>query len=464
MNPKGSQDFQVIISHPARQGNIYERPLTAQRHGIPVKLLTGLYYKPEQFPYSLVKYLPSSRRALLISQLEKRRLLELNPESVISLGGPWLEVAFRPFSLYETWWMSHDWLASLWIKRQSQFSGPTLLHCFDGAAKRTIHAARARGIITVLEITFPIVVADLFGKECMHQGVSARIPWSGKWVNRILEEYRAADYLIAQSRVTVNHLLQLGIAAERIILLPLGVDTNRFRPVLSKDTCRPFRALFVGQLGIRKGLHHLLEAWKQLELPNAELILVGSVNKHQLGVELLKKYNGIYRWLGFVDARLPEIYQNSDIFVLPSLAEGGANAMHEAMASGLPCIVSTNVGCTLTDGVEGFVIQVGDVEALKDRIRCLYSNPLLRRRMARAARARAEQLNWQEYGRRLILAYNHILAGHQAVTTKILAHVGSGEAATKSSVKWDHFTSDPTWAKILDMTENTLQMCIECQV
>jgi glycosyltransferase involved in cell wall biosynthesis len=94
--------------------------------------------------------------------------------------------------------------------------------------------------------------------------------------------------------------------------------------------------------------------------------------------------------------------------------------MHEAMASGLPCIVSTNVGCTLRDGVEGFVIPVGDVEALKDRILRLYSDPKLCQTMGMVSRARAEHLTWQEYGRRLALMYRIIASGEQRSATGIL--------------------------------------------
>lgn len=56
-----SDEFEGIVSHPAKQGQIYQIPLAIQREGIPVKFLTGLYYKPEQFPYSFVKFLPPSK-------------------------------------------------------------------------------------------------------------------------------------------------------------------------------------------------------------------------------------------------------------------------------------------------------------------------------------------------------------------------------------------------------------------
>ncbi len=421
VNPKSNSDFQVIVSHPARQGCIYQIPLAIQRQGIPVKFLTGLYYKPEQFPYSLVKYLPTGKRVGMEYKLEKRRLAGLRPESVSSLGGPWLETILRPLALHDAWQRAHDWLASQWIRRLPPIGKPTLLHCFDGSARRTLGAAKRKGITTVYEITLPAIEGSLVAEERSRLGLSrdSYRSWEGR-VAHLIEEYRAADYLIAQSTLTVNYLLQLGVPTKRIVLLPLGVDIERFQPAVIKDTARPFRALFVGQLGIRKGLHHLLEAWQQLDLPNAELVLAGTVDKRQLGVELLEKYRGVYRWLGFVDAQLPSVYQDSDIVILPSLAEGTAMVMHEALASGLPCVISANVGCVVRDGIEGFIVPVGDVEMLKEQIARLYLNSELRRAVGAAARARAEQFSWQGYSRRLALMYRTILSGERESALDIL--------------------------------------------
>ena len=157
-----------------------------------------------------------------------------------------------------------------------------------------------------------------------------------------------------------------------------------------------------------------------MDLPNAKLFLAGSIKKEEFGDKLLERYSGAYHYLGFVDAQLPKVYQDSDIFILPSLAEGAALVLHEAMATGLPCIVSTNVGCTLRDGVEGFVIPVGDVEALKKRIVKLYSAPELRKTMGVAARVRTENLTWEKYGYRLALMYQKILNDEPKSASEIL--------------------------------------------
>lgn len=408
--------FTLIVSHPARQQSIYQWPLAAHRRGIPVKFLTGLYYRSEKFPYFLVKFLPQSRRAALLEKLEKRRVLELDQKTV-SISGPWFELIFRPFKFYRAWNLAYDWLASRWIKYAFKPEGPTILHCFQDTFGHTIRAARRKGMITLMEITLPPSTPGIVAAEYERLGLP---PGKTLPPPEFFVSSREVDYLIAQSRFSVESLLEYGVPPHKIILQPMGVDTEKFYPNPTKDLSQPFRVLFVGQLDLRKGLQHLLEAWTQLNLPNAELILIGlPVNKS--GVALLKKYEGAYRWPGFVpDAELRQTYRDSDVFAFPSLAEGGSNVVYEALASGLPCLVSTNAGSAVRDGIEGFVIPVGDVESLKERLKYLYLNPDLRRQMALAAREQAERFTWEQFSRRLDLMYNHILNGKQKYANDFL--------------------------------------------
>ncbi len=100
------------------------------------------------------------------------------------------------------------------------------------------------------------------------------------------------------------------------------------------------------------------------------------------------------RHLGFVPhAKLHEAYQSADVFVFPSLAEGGVYVIYEALAAGLPCIVSANAGSAVRDGIEGFVVPVGDVEALAARLTQLAGDEALRRQAWRLPRAREPSIS-----------------------------------------------------------------------
>jgi hypothetical protein len=92
---RSAAGLQVIVSHPARQANIYYRACAAEAMGANVVFLTGLYYRPDRFPYSLVRYLPRAKKARIEFLLEKRRLQGLSPEHVVTLLGPSLEAVLR---------------------------------------------------------------------------------------------------------------------------------------------------------------------------------------------------------------------------------------------------------------------------------------------------------------------------------------------------------------------------------
>jgi alpha-maltose-1-phosphate synthase len=135
------------------------------------------------------------------------------------------------------------------------------------------------------------------------------------------------------------------------------------------------------------------------------------VPKDKYILDLVARQPAGIRYLGFVpNIRLHETYQSADVFVFPSLAEGGVYVIYEALACGLPCIVSANAGSAVRDGIEGFVVPVGHSAAIADRLRRLAEDEDLRRRMSLAARARAERFAWPEFYRRIGLMYREAVA------------------------------------------------------
>jgi glycosyltransferase involved in cell wall biosynthesis len=98
------------------------------------------------------------------------------------------------------------------------------------------------------------------------------------------------------------------------------------------------------------------------------------------------------------------VYQAADVFVLPSLVEGFGLTALEAMACGLPVIVSehTFAADVVRDGIDGFITPIRDHQAIADRLRYLYEHPDRRELMAAAARQRAEYFSWGRYGERIL--------------------------------------------------------------
>ena len=149
----------VIVSHAAKQGNVYHRPWAAESAGIDVRFLTGLYYKPERVPYSLVQFLPEPRQTRVLKQLQKRQIPGLSSTNVVSLLGPALEIGLRPLGLINLWYNVHDWLASRWISHCEDYGGgATIVHGFQGCCVRTLRAARQKGMIGLYETTLPPIM------------------------------------------------------------------------------------------------------------------------------------------------------------------------------------------------------------------------------------------------------------------------------------------------------------------
>jgi glycosyltransferase involved in cell wall biosynthesis len=383
--------LRVIVSHPARQANIYYRPCAAEQMGADVSFLTGLYYRPDRFPYSAIQYLPAARREKLQVLLEKRRIEGLSPENVISLLGPLLEVTLRPLGKIEEWWAVHDWLASRWIAwdggRDTDRTTPTVLHCFQGACRRTLRAGRARKMIRLLEVTLPTMagIPELAGEE----------PSADTDVTRLKEELCEAEFVLVQSEFSARSVQALGIGSQQILRCHLGVDTQYFKPRSGSRRPGPLRVLFLGGGSRRKGVHYLLEAWRHLNAPEVELLIAGN---RTVGLGDLPKDIRNCRILGRVsDKDFLDLLQQTDILVHPSLAEGGCNVVYEALACGVPAIVSNNASSAVRDGREGMVVPVGDADALRAAIERLCREPGLRRQMASAARLRAESLRWDNY-------------------------------------------------------------------
>ncbi|NEO28566.1 MAG: glycosyltransferase family 4 protein, partial [Kamptonema sp. SIO4C4] len=213
------------------------------------------------------------------------------------------------------------------------------------------------------------------------------------------QEIALADHIIVPSTVVQESLLKVGVSADKISVIPFGSPHDYFHPHPKPDST--FRALFVGRVGPRKGVHYLLQAWQSLNLPDAELVLVG-FNEFPEG--WLSPYQECFRYIPSVPHQsLNPYYSAASVLVFPSLVEGLALVLLEAMACGIPVITTANAGGTdiVTDGVDGFIIPIRDLAALQEKLLWCHQHPQELAEMGQAARYKAEQLTWGLYRQRL---------------------------------------------------------------
>lgn len=289
---------------------------------------------------------------------------------------------------------------------------------FNSAALELFQAAKAQGRYCVLEQT--ILPQQLERKLLMEE--SERWPgWqhergalSGELSSPPREEgeWALADCIVAGSEFVRDGLLQLGVPATKIRVVPYGVDVARFQLLggardsdsdasyqANGPRRRPLRVLFAGHVGLRKGVPDLLHALQQFEPKDVEARLVGSINLKQ---DKLSEFARLAQLPGPVPrTTMSKLFRWADVFVLPSIVEGSATVTYEALMSGVPVIATRNTGSVVRDGIDGFIIPIRNPDALAAALRRYVDEPaVLSAHQAAAARDR-ERLGLDVYRQNL---------------------------------------------------------------
>jgi glycosyltransferase involved in cell wall biosynthesis len=277
--------------------------------------------------------------------------------------------------------------------------------------------AKRQGAVTLVEnaARHPRHWHEAGVDECRRFGInprerSTKLPSS--LIRRIEREYELCDRIIVPSTLAHRSLAEFGLGDKTIVVTP-GVDTDFFSPRSRAQEHHLFRACFVGRVELAKGAGYLLQAWKRIDLPSAELVLVGDVKPEMNS--LLRMYAGSnVRTTGVLRPKeLAEIYRESDLFVFPSVNEGLAQVLFEAMSSGLPVLASDHSGADdlVTEGKEGFIVPARDVDRLAEGISWCYHHRDDLRLMGIAAREKVEsQFTLEHYNQRQIAVYRSLAA------------------------------------------------------
>ena len=287
-----------------------------------------------------------------------------------------------------------------------------IYHTWTDLAPEAIRKAKKAGSVLILEGANSHILnaSNLLGYENKKYGISD--PYYKYKLKSVLKTYKLYDYVICPSDFVYNSFLDNGFSKDKLILIPYGVDLEKF-PVGGVRKDSKFRAIFAGSLQLRKGIQYMLQAWEELKLKNAELMVLGRVWPDTAKIVDKYKNNSSINFIGF-DPDASVHMRDSDIFVFPTIEEGSALVTYEAMASGLPMVTTFNSGTVARDGKEGFIVPIRDVGAFKEKIKFLYNNPEIRKKMGVAARKRIERFSWDSSGEMLIEKYREILGKGEA--------------------------------------------------
>ena len=282
---------------------------------------------------------------------------------------------------------------------------------WSSVSLRSLRQAKRCGAVTVLErgSSHMQYQTNILQEEYQRFGLTPLVAHPGIF-ERELQEYREADYIAVPSKFVKDTFLDYGVPETKLLHVPFGVDLADFRQVPKED--KTFRVIHCGGLTLRKGVHYLLQAFSELDLPDAELWLIGSMSDEMR--PFLKQYANprVFHRGPYPQGELYRYYSQGSVFCLASIEEGLAMVIPQAMACGLPVICTTNTGGEdiVRDGRDGFIVPVRDVNSLKEKLSSLYENPELSKDMGWSAQERVSQgFSWDHYGGKVVTNYRELL-------------------------------------------------------
>ncbi|MAF80317.1 glycosyl transferase group 1 [bacterium] len=360
-----------------------------ERHGCLERLITS-YPKFETIKYGIPK---EKIQSILIKEIIQR-------------GWKKLPVFGRGYNPYL--------VANLYDKLASRkLSKSDIVVAWSSMALNTLRKAKKMGAKGVVERGSSHIEhqQDILEEEYKKYGAKRKEAAHPKIIEKELQEYEEADYITVPTRFAKQTFIDKGISGEKIFVNPYGVDTSLFKQIPKEDDV--FRVIFAGGMSLRKGVHYLLQAFAELNLPNSELLLIGGMNDEMK--PFFKKYEGKYKYIGHVPQHeLYKHYSQGSVFGILSIEEGLALVQPQAMACGLPLICTPNTGGEelVEDGKEGFIVPVRGIDAVKEKLTYLYENPDKQKEMGEAAKKKVQHgFTWNEYGDRMERFYKKVLKG-----------------------------------------------------
>ena len=324
-----------------------------------------------------------------------------------------LEILGRSYRrIRDDYWRVSNWFNVQFDKRVAKNITPADLFVgWSSSSLNSIRKAKSLGMTTIVErgSSHILYQKEIVEEESAMFGSSIQAVHPAV-IETELKEYEEADYISIPSQYVKNTYIKHGIAADKLIRIPYGVNLEEFYPVQKEDNT--FRFIHCGRVELRKGVQYLLQAFTELNLPDAELWMVGPIDSEM--DDIIKRYNSeniIYHG-SKPQNELKWFYSQCNIFCLASIEEGLAMVQAQAMACGLPIITSEHTGGAdlIVEGEHGFTVPIRDVEALKSKMQYTYDHQEQAKSMGDQAKDRMRELfTWKNYGSNIFDAYTDIL-------------------------------------------------------
>lgn len=405
--------MQLVVSHPTGNRNVRSIIESLHTEGMLNEFNTTLALNPNSFLFNI---LPKP-----LENEFRRRTFDIPLNKVNS--HPWYEILrmFLPkvgLSKYTQNEKSFAGIDSVYRKLDSETAKRiplihskthlTGVYAYEDGALETFKKAKELGLKCIYDL--PIAYWE-YGRSLM-QAEAERLPqWaatlgggisdSREKLDRKSEEMELADMVIAPGDFVIRSLPEW--SKNKLIHMapfgsPLSSDTLGREEYESKNKSRPLRVLFVGSMGQRKGLGDLFAAMKLLNTKEIELVVMGSL------LAPMDFYKAQFADFTYEAGRPHEevltLMRSCDVFCLPSIVEGRALVMQEAMSQGLPLIITPNTGGEdlIVEGKTGFLVPTSSAESIAEKLNWFLQNRAAISEMGKFAQQHAAKYTWAAYG------------------------------------------------------------------
>jgi len=377
-------------------------------------LTTFISHKKDFLSQSITKLLPN-----LQTDIDRKAINEIDFEKIKTY--PYKEilrlVSSRYFSpiITDKIWEWAELSFDKWVANQVSKTNANAVHAYEHAALSTLKAAKKKGIFAIYEqpsqhhAFFAPIAENELKKYPELRSSETDLLVNQKSIYRNTrrdEELAHADLILCNSSFTKKTLLSANIDAKDIQVVPYGfpktldkIDTD-----LKTQTNKPVIFLNAGTQNLRKGLHLLYNAWRKANFSSqqAELWLIG---KSSLPSQLTKDLGENVKIKDSIPREeLMQLYKEVDVFVLPTLADGFAMVISEAMSQGIPVITTPNSMAPdfIIHQKNGWIISVGEEEALLNQMKWCVENKHSLPKIGYEALQTAKKWQWEDYRKKTV--------------------------------------------------------------
>ena len=227
-----------------------------------------------------------------------------------------------------------------------------------------------------------------------------------KKLSKQKENLIAADKILMASHFVKKSILNRINSKnleQKIQIIPYGAsaaDFNYRRRTYQKG--KKLSLLIVANISKRKGTDYLIKAMESLQGELVQLNMIGAPDTGGgILLDKIKQENNINYYGKIPHAEIYKFFDQSDVFVLPSLAEGSSLSVYEAIAAGMPCIVTENVGSVIEDKKDGLIIEAKSSKAIIDAILYFLDNPSEVERMSVNTQKTIKEFSWSEFEKKI---------------------------------------------------------------